>query len=119
VGRYLTAAETEEVIVPRVAQMVIPLGQYYSGSAPIEPLEINREIQPLEEIAQGRSGLWLLYWNVNAYAHLFASSPPFDLDAESMPAVRRWLDGEGPTIVSREEFPGLTIFHFSFDEERG
>lgn len=116
-GGVLSSAEADEVIVPRVFQTAIPLGQYYSGPASIEPLEINRETRQLSDIARGHAGLWLVYWNVSAEAHLFASSPPFDPDVEENPEVRRWLEGAGPELTSREDLPGVTVFHFVLDQE--
>lgn len=109
---YLERAGSDEVIVPRVIQMVVPLRYYYAGQAPIEPLQVNRDLGSLSEITAGYGGVWLVYWNASADAHLFAAEPPFDPSAETAPEARAWISGLGPSLIERVDFKGVTMLHF-------
>lgn len=112
-GAYLAQARPGEIIVPRIAQILVPLSYYYSGSVPITPLEFNRQVTPLGRLAAGRTGAWLVYWSPAVDAHRVAQGLPFDPLAELDPEARAWLTGRGPTLIERKDFTGITILHFS------
>jgi mannosyltransferase len=109
---YLSRAAPDEAIIVRVLQIVVPLSIYYDGPLPLEAMEVNRAVTPLPELAAGHSGIWLVYWNAAADAHRVASDPPFDPDAERDPIAASWLAGQGPALLERVDFVGVTLFHF-------
>jgi 4-amino-4-deoxy-L-arabinose transferase-like glycosyltransferase len=112
-ARYLAdQAAPGEVVVPRVLQIVVPLQYYGPMSVPLEPLESNRQITPLGEIARAASGTWLVYWNAAADAHRVANNPAFDPEAETDPEALAWLRGDGPARLTKRDFVGVTLLHF-------
>ncbi len=115
-AEYLEKARENEVIVPRVLQMVVPLRYYFRGEARIEPLEVNRDRKPLSAVTAGFDGAWIVYWNASADAHCFACSPPFDRLAETAPDAKAWISGLGPELVERADFKGVTVMHFKLTD---
>jgi hypothetical protein len=112
-GRYLSQATVEDVVVPRVLQIVVPLTLYYRGEAPLRALEANRERQSLGELAWGRREVWLVYWNAAGDAHTVAPQIEFDPMSETDPETVTWLSAEGPQLIERRDFVGVTIFRFA------
>jgi mannosyltransferase len=111
-AEYLERAGENEIIVPRVVQMVVPLRYYYRGKANIEALEVNRERRSLAALTAGFDGAWIIYWNASAEAHCFACSPSFDRSAETAPDAQAWISGLGPELIERADFKGVTVMHF-------
>jgi mannosyltransferase len=109
---YLSRAAPDEAIIVRVLQIVVPLSVYYDGPLPLEAMEVNRTVTPLSQLAIGHKGIWLVYWNAAADAHRVATSPPFDPHAERDPVAASWLAGQGPALVDRVDFVGVTLLHF-------
>ncbi len=113
-GHYLEQAGPDEVIVPRVAQIIVPLAYYYHGSVPIAPMEFNRQLTSLDRLTAGKSGAWLVYWLPSFDAHRVTPGAPFDPKSEIDPTAFAWLHGGGPSSYQRTDFPGVTILHFTF-----
>ncbi len=105
-------AEADEVLIVRTLQMVIPMAYYFPEYERFEAIEINRNITPISQLASRGSGSWLLYWNPASDAHSVAARLDPDLERDSNPEVLSWMSGQGPPILERAEFPGLTVFHF-------
>ena len=101
-----------EKVVFRVLQIAFPSAYYYSGNLPIEVMEIDENINPLDEISHGAEGVWLVYWNIAADAHLMGSNAIFQPELEDDPIANSWVNGDGPEIVSQKNYPGVTVFHF-------
>jgi hypothetical protein len=106
-------AGADEAVVVRVLQEIVPLSYYYHGDHPIEAMEVNRSVTPLEQLAEGHAGLWLIYWDSIADAHLVATDPPFDGAGEKDSTAAAWVRGEGPELVERIDLRGVTVFHFA------
>jgi mannosyltransferase len=117
-AEYLGTAGEDEIIVTRVLQMAVPLRYYYAGKAPIEPLQVNRDLGSLSEITKGFDGAWLVYWNASADAHLFAAAPQFDPSSETAPEMKAWISGYGPPLTVRVDFQGVTMLHFQLADGR-
>jgi uncharacterized membrane protein len=115
-AQILLEAEEGEVIVPRILQSAVPLYAYYTGDTPIQAMEVNREVTSLEVLAEGKRGLWLVYWNTMTDAHLVSSDPQFNFSHEMNPIVQKWISGRGPKLVKQIDLRGVTIFHFRLDE---
>lgn len=111
-GGYLARAESGEVIIPRVFQIVVPLSYYYAGPLSLDAMEINRRITSLDELAADADGTWLVYWNASADAHRAASAGVFDPGQENDPQAASWLAGRGPPLLERVDFVGVTLLHF-------
>jgi mannosyltransferase len=111
-AEQLRQARPGEAIVVRVLQIVVPLSYYYRGDLPLEALEVNRQVGSLEELAEGHSGVWLVYWNAAADAHRVDANPPFDPEAEANPIAARWIAGQGPRMIERIDLTGVTLIHF-------
>ncbi len=109
---YLSRAAPDEAIIVRVLQIVVPLSIYYDGPLPLEAMEVNRALTPLEELAVGHRGTWLVYWNASLAAHRVAGNPPFAPAAEQDPVAAAWLAGQGPALLERVDFVGVTLLHF-------
>ena len=109
---YLARAAPDEAIIVRVLQIVVPLSIYYDGPLPLEAMEVNRVLTPLEELAVGHRGTELVCWNASLDAHRVAGNPPFDPAAEQDPVAAPWLAGQGPPLLERADFEGVTVFHF-------
>jgi len=109
---YLARAAPDEAIIVRVLQIVVPLSIYYDGPLPLEAMEVNRVLTPLEELAVGHRGTELVCWNASLDAHRVAGNPPFDPAAEQDPVAASWLAGQGPPLLERADFEGVTVFHF-------
>ena len=45
--------------------MFVPLDYYYARDVLVKPMEVNREIIPLDELTTGFRGIWLVYWNAS------------------------------------------------------
>ena len=105
-------AEPDEAIVVRVLQIVVPPSIYYDGPLPPEAMELSRVLTPLEELAVGHRGTELVYRNASLDAHQVAGYPPVDPAAEQDPVAAAWLAGQGPPLVERGDFEGVTVFHF-------
>jgi hypothetical protein len=116
-GSYLNRARPDEAIVIRVLQIAVPLSYYYAGTLPLQALDANRQLTPLAQLAEGRRGLWLVYWNPHADAHLLAPSARFDTAGETDPIAAAWIAGNGPKLIERVDFTGITIFHFELTQE--
>jgi hypothetical protein len=113
-GAYLERARPGEIIVPRIAQILVPMSYYYSGSVPITPMEVNRQRTPLGRLTAGKSGVWLVYWSPAIDAHRVAQGLPFDPRSEDDSEALAWLTGQGPRLVEQKDFTGITILHFAF-----
>lgn len=112
-GKHISQFEKPgELIVYRVLQIAIPFDYYYSGNLPTKALEANQEIYPLNEIARGYDGAWLVYWNISADAHSMTATSSFNPATEADSITAHWIAGQGPKILSQDDFPGTTIFHF-------
>lgn len=111
-GVTLAAATPEEIVIPRVLQIVVPLSIYYGGDVPVRALEVNREVGSLEDLTLGSSGVWLVFWNAAADAHEVAPRVPWDPQAERNPEVIAWLGGTIRPILGRVDHVGVTIIHF-------
>jgi len=109
---YLSRAEPDEAIIVRVLQIVVPLSISYDGPLPLEPMEVNRVLTPLEELAVGHRGTGLVYWNASLDAHRVAGNPPFDPAAEQDPVAASWLAGQGSALLERVDFVGVTLLHY-------
>lgn len=110
---YLGHAGTTETIVPRVAQILVPLSYYYSGTASVTPMEFNRQVTPLDRLTDDKSGAWLVYWSPAFDAHRVAQGAPFDPQAEHDPQALAWLSMKGPRLIERVDLTGITLLHFS------
>lgn len=75
-------------------------------------MEVDRALTPLDDLAAGNRGTWLVYRNASLDAHRVASNPPFDPAAERDAAAAAWLAGQGPALLERADFEGVTVFHF-------
>jgi 4-amino-4-deoxy-L-arabinose transferase-like glycosyltransferase len=115
-GAYLAQARPDETIAMRALQIAVPLNYYYKGSLPLQAIDANRQITPLTQLAEGKRGLWLVYWNAQGNTHAVASSPPFDPTTESDPVAAAWIAGDGPKLIERVDFTGITIFHFALTQ---
>jgi len=113
---YLARAQPDETIVMRVLQIAVPLNYYYEGSLPLQTLDANRQITPLTQLAEDKHGLWLVYWNAQGNMHAFAASPQFDATSETDPIAAAWIAGDGPKLIERVDFTGITIFHFDLTQ---
>jgi len=63
-------------------------------------------------LARGHDGVWLVYWNAAADIHRVASNPAFRPEAEVEPEAASWLAGEGPPLLERLDYVGVTLLHF-------
>ncbi|MEX0787319.1 MAG: glycosyltransferase family 39 protein [Anaerolineales bacterium] len=111
-GLTLAAATSEEIVIPRVLQIVVPLSIYYHGDAPVRALEVNREVGSLEDLTLGSNGVWLVFWNAAADAHTVAPRVPWDPSAEHNPEVIAWLGGTVRPVMAQVDLVGVTIVHF-------
>ncbi len=113
VAAYLSRARPDETIILRYLQIAVPLTYYDPG--PVTPVvfEVNRVITPLDQLASGHSGTWLVFWNASTDAHLVAGNPPFDPTGEADPTISKWISGQGPPLLERRDFKGVTVFHFA------
>lgn len=110
---YLEQAGPGETVVPRIAQILVPLSYYYSGTASVTPMEFNRQVTPLDRLIDDKSGAWLVYWSPAFDAHRVAQGAPFDPQAEHDPQALAWLTMKGPRLIERKDFTGITVLHFS------
>ncbi len=110
-GAYLSAASADEIVVPRVLQIVVPLSLYYRGEAPVQALEVNREVASLSLVAGGHRNVWLVYWNASADAHSMAPRQVFDPATETDPEAASWIAGKAAVLLERRDFAGVTLFH--------
>lgn len=110
-GAYLSAASADEIVVPRVLQIVVPLSLYYRGEAPVQALEVNRDVASLSKIAADHRRVWLVYWNASADAHSLAPRAGFDPSTETDPEAASWIAGEAAILLERRDFVGVTLFH--------
>jgi 4-amino-4-deoxy-L-arabinose transferase-like glycosyltransferase len=110
-GAYLSVARADEIVVPRVLQIVVPLSLYYRGEAPVQALEVNRDVASLSKVAGDSSGVWLVYWNASADAHSLAPRQGFDPSTETNPEAASWVVGEAAILLERRDFVGVTLFH--------
>lgn len=110
-GAYLSAARADEIVVPRVLQIVVPLSLYYRGEAPVQALEVNRDMASLSKVAGDRRSVWLVYWNASADAHSLAPRQGFDPSTETDPEAASWIAGEAAILLERRDFVGVTLFH--------
>jgi len=108
----LERAGPGEAIVVRVLQIAVPLSYYYQGPLALEAMEVNRQVTSLSELARGHDGVWLVYWNAAADIHRVASNPAFRPEAEVEPEAASWLAGEGPPLLERLDYVGVTLLHF-------
>jgi 4-amino-4-deoxy-L-arabinose transferase-like glycosyltransferase len=111
----LAQASSTETIVFRVLQIAVPFRYYPPGNAEQQSMDINREITPLTDLADGFDAMWLVYWNANGDAHLPAGNLPFDGQGEHDRIAFQWISGQGPTISQRFDLKGITIFRFDLD----
>ena len=109
---YLARAAPDEAIIVRVLQIVVPLSIYYDGPLPLEAMEVNRVLTPLEELAVGHRGTGLVCWNASLDAHRVAGNPPFDPADEQDPVAASWLAGQGSALLERVDFVGVTLLHY-------
>jgi mannosyltransferase len=112
---YLSRANPDEIIILRYLQIAVPLTYYAPGVVEPVAFEANRSITPLDKLARGHTGTWLVFWNASADAHLVAGNPPFDPAREPDVTISKWIAGEGPPLLEREDFKGVTVFHFTAD----
>jgi hypothetical protein len=103
-------ARPNDMILLRTFQTSVPFNYYTVESAPVEVLETNRVVQPLEEIAKGADRIWLVYWNSSSDAHLLAQQAVFDLEDEPLLELQEILDDQNVTSERKTDFQGTTIF---------
>lgn len=111
-AEVLRRAEAEEIIALRVLQIAVPLQYYDAGPAALRPVEVNRVINPIDDIACGARGTWLVYWNPSSGPHALASAKPVEPEEETEPHLARWLAGMGPPLLDRVDLVGVTLMHF-------
>jgi hypothetical protein len=90
----------------------VPLTYYYHGPLPLEALEVNRRVVSLADLAEGHTGVWLVYWNAAAEIHRVTSDPPFRPEDEEDEQAAAWLAGDGPPLLGRTDYVGVTLLHF-------
>ncbi|MFQ5921955.1 MAG: glycosyltransferase family 39 protein [Anaerolineales bacterium] len=112
-AKYLSRAAADEALVVRTLQMVIPLAYYHADYESFQVIEVNRIIKPISQYAEGHKGTWLLYWSPASDAHSVAATETLDIGDEADPQIAGWMAGQGPEILERVDFRGLTIFHFN------
>lgn len=112
-GEHLTAALEDEALVVRTLQMVIPLAYYHPDYENFQAIEVNRKITPISQYAEGHQGTWLLYWSPASHAHSVAATNILNIEDEADAQVAGWMAGQGPEILERIDYWGLTIFHFN------
>lgn len=112
VAAELSTARTGEAIVLRYLQIAVPLTYYEPGPVTPVAFEVNRVITPLDELTRGKIGTWLVFWSASTDAHLVAGNPPFDPGGEPDPVISEWIMGQGPPLLERMDFKGVTVFHF-------
>jgi mannosyltransferase len=116
-ANYLSQRVGEgDVVVGRILQVQIPFQYYPLDGVQIFPMEVNRQVTPLDELVAGYQTAWLLYWNATTHAHALGSKSEFDPQEETDPQAAAWINGHGPELLSRWDVPGLTIFHFEIQE---
>ena len=86
---------------------------YFHGEHPVEALEVNRQINELDVVAGGYPGIWLVYWNASADTHDVAYQAVFDPLDEKDKTAATWIRGDGPHLLDRVDFWGVTLFHFN------
>ncbi|MFV2044959.1 MAG: glycosyltransferase family 39 protein [Anaerolineales bacterium] len=112
-AEYLSRAAADEALVVRTLQMVIPLAYYHPDYKSFQVIEVNRDITPISQYAAGHKGTWLLYWNPASSSHSVAATTTLNNKDETDPELASWMAGQGPEILERVDFRGLTIFHFN------
>jgi mannosyltransferase len=112
VAEYLAENVKEnEVIVARNIQTTLPFQYYSAGASPI--LTMHEDVLSLSNLYGKYSAAWLIYWNMTRDAHALGSKAEFDIYSEADHEVFLWITGDGPDLIDRRDFPGLTIFHFN------
>ncbi len=111
-AHVLRGARQGEVIALRVLQIAVPFRYYDPGPAPLRPVEVNRAITPIDDIARGAAGTWLVYWNPSSDPHALAGGKPFEPEQETDAHLARWLTGLGPPLLDRIDLVGMTLLHF-------
>ncbi len=111
-AQILQRAGPGEVIALRVLQIAVPFQYYDPGPAPLRMVEVNRVISPIDEVARGAAGVWLVRWNPSSDPHALAAETPFEPKDETDPHLARWLSGEGPALFGRFDLVGVTLLHF-------
>lgn len=108
----LRGAGAGEVIAVRVLQIAVPFQYYDPGPFPLRAVEVNRVVTPIDDIARGATGTWLVYWNPSSDPHALTSSKPFAPEGETDPDLARWLSGGGPELIERVDLAGVTLLHY-------
>lgn len=111
-AHVLHGAGPGEVVALRVLQIAVPFQYYDPGPAPLRPIEVNRVITPIDDIARGAAGTWLVYWNPSSDPHALAGAKQFEPEQETDAHVTRWLTGLGPPLLDRIDLVGITLLHF-------
>jgi hypothetical protein len=50
-------------------------------------------------------------------AHLVTANTQFNPIDEQNPIAKAWISSRGPTILSRTDFQGVTVYHFDLTED--
>ncbi len=111
-AQVLRAAGADEAIAVRVLQIAVPFQYYEPGPSPLRPVEANRVVTAIDDIAREAAGTWLVYWNPSSDPHALAAHQPFKPQGETDPHLARWLSGAGPELIERVDLAGVTLLHF-------
>ena len=113
---YVQAGEKAgDTLVMRDLQTGIPFGTYYRGVLDPQPVTINQQTTPLDQLSAAHDRMWLVYRRPFESTHRLAGSDQFTWHDEQDPAIHDSLLRHDPGLVKEETFPGryVVLHHVS------
>jgi mannosyltransferase len=102
-----------ELVVVRILQMMIPFLYYELGDIEVKPMEINREVYDLNQMAKGYEAVWLVYQiHGQDHASALGTRREFLPEMESDPIASAWISGNGPRRPEKISMQGVVIYYF-------
>ena len=91
------------------AETSVGLRYYYRGAEPLQPIEITRQPDRLDQLAADANRVWLVYRSNLESNHRLTKSLPFDVFTQTDEATQRWLADNCREPLAEYRLTAITV----------
>lgn len=88
---------------------VVALRYYYRGTAQLQPIEMTRQPDRLDQLTAGIDRVWLVYRSNLESNHRLTKSQPFDVFTQTDEATQRWLAANCRAPLAKYQLTAITV----------
>lgn len=90
-------------------ETLVGLHYYYRGAEPLQPIDLPRQPDRLDQLSAQTDRLWLVYRSGLESNHRLTKSLPFDVFTQTDAASRTWLATKCAAPLSEYRFTAITV----------